>query len=305
MSVVPLFTATLGLNAGVSEDRVPYTETGLQYLSTAVNVDINSGGSISRRKGYAQVLAAAGAHSIFAMKGGNLLYVRNKVLYLLFPDGTTTQLMELSTDDRMYYAQVLDVYCSNGTDRVIIEQEAVASAWVVPGFSGPQTSRTFSPPRPGKFLLVFAGRLWLAAGQLVYFSEPGSPRRFDLSSGFLQFPEEVTMLAAVESGLFVGTASGVTWVNGSDPEKMEPTIVLQERPIKDSNVSATSAVIAGIRDNPYYSGTVQLFLTRSGLWCGTKAGSVIRVSDNRLPLPEASGGCAVVFGNRYICSLQP
>lgn len=87
-----------------------------------------------------------------------------------------------------------------------------------PGMQKLPTLRVIPPP-PFTHLAQAFGRLWLAGGQRLYFSEPMFYDWFR-EDGYLPFPEELVMVAPVESGLFVGSRQSTWFLEGRSPEKM-------------------------------------------------------------------------------------
>ncbi len=73
------------------------------------------------------------------------------------------------------------------------------------------------PSPPGQLLEFYRGRVYIASGNVVYYSLPNSYELFRIGSDYLPFDSDVTMLAAVQDGLYVATASTVYFLHGSEP----------------------------------------------------------------------------------------
>ncbi|MBF0608988.1 MAG: hypothetical protein SFH39_00770 [Candidatus Magnetobacterium sp. LHC-1] len=76
------------------------------------------------------------------------------------------------------------------------------------------------PAPPGQLLEFYRGRVYIASGNVVYYSLPNSYELFRIGSDYLPFDSDVTMLAAVDDGLYVATASTVYFLQGNEPPMM-------------------------------------------------------------------------------------
>ena len=84
----------------------------------------------------------------------------------------------------------------------------------------PLRSLFAGPPPAGSTLLAYRGRVWIARGNTLWFTDAQSPHWVYLDSGYFQFPGIVRMLAAVEDGIFVGSDDGAYFLAGADPSTM-------------------------------------------------------------------------------------
>jgi hypothetical protein len=139
-------------------------------------------------------------------------------------------------------------------------------------------------------LLAHKGRLWCASGKVVWFTSEKSPHWLFPSTGYYQFESSVTMLSAAEDGVFVGTATRVYSLQGSDPFQMT-----------QRSMSSVGAASRSAAELPY-----DLFLgegsfpSRQGLWwdtegylCLGKAGGiVVRPTKTRYSAGTALSGAA-------------
>lgn len=92
----------------------------------------------------------------------------------------------------------------------------------VPGIE-PETRGKF-PPHPGQLICQHSGRIYIAAGNMVYFSDPNAHDLFSFGEtvpgnpewAAWQFAEDITLLESVTGGIFVG-ANGTFFIPGNDP----------------------------------------------------------------------------------------
>lgn len=140
----------LGVNNRKHDFALHVDKTG-DFLSYAVNVDIDNSGHIRRRKAAEIVQSVSGAHSI----NRNYL-VRSSVLYrVTLPTYAETLVKVLSSNSRMSYAEFNgDLYYSNGVDSGRISSNGDWHPWALPTPSEP-TVATISG-------LLFAGSYQVA-----------------------------------------------------------------------------------------------------------------------------------------------
>jgi hypothetical protein len=152
----------------------------------------------------------------------------------------------------------------------------------------PLATQFLSPPLPGAHLAYSYGRVYVAAGNRVYYSEPYAPELFDLRK---QYPLEdiVTMLAGVTGGVYVGTGADVGWVDGRDPEKTE-----YERKAPYGVVPGTLAY--GPTDDyaDQAGGTAAYFTTTGGILRGSPGGAIENLTRARFTIPSAQRGASAV-----------
>lgn len=72
-------------------------------------------------------------------------------------------------------------------------------------------------PYPASLIASFKGRLYLASGQIVWYTDPLSPEIIYPRSHFLMLDAPVTLLAAQVDGLYIGTTRRTEFYSGTDP----------------------------------------------------------------------------------------
>ena len=111
---------TLKAVSGVRND-VPLERFGKSDLASAVNVDIDKTGKISRRAGQRRVATGTDVHSLY-QAASRVFFVDGTVLHELHPDFSTSPLKsDLATGRRMTYLDLNQtVYFMNGVDAGVI-----------------------------------------------------------------------------------------------------------------------------------------------------------------------------------------
>lgn len=82
-----------------------------------------------------------------------------------------------------------------------------------------------TPPMPGTVLAYVAGRMYIASGNIVWYTEPFTYGRIRPSRNFMMFPAPVTLMAGVQDGLYIA-ADKTYFLSGTDPNAAALTVVL-------------------------------------------------------------------------------
>ena len=78
---------------------------------------------------------------------------------------------------------------------------------------------------PGQLITAYKGRIYVASGNVLYFTEPLYYGAYHTARGFMMFPERITMLKASNEGIFI--SSDVTYfIAGTQPKeaKLQPML---------------------------------------------------------------------------------
>lgn len=132
------------------------------------------------------------------------------------------------------------------------------------------------PMPPGKIVRTHNGRLLVARGKLIHFSEPFAPALHRPIEGFIPFPDRVTMVRPNDEGVYVGTTKATYWLAGTDVAKVELVNVLR--------IGAAEHSDSLVDDE---AGIVQWF-SDDGLVRGDRAGQVTQMQSDTAPAQKAS-----------------
>ncbi|MBF0517767.1 MAG: hypothetical protein HQK97_11745 [Nitrospirae bacterium] len=75
------------------------------------------------------------------------------------------------------------------------------------------------PPPAGNLLTYYRGRIYTAAYDILYYSEPFALELYNKSVNWIPFNGQITLLAAATEGIFVGTKDELLFLAGATPEK--------------------------------------------------------------------------------------
>jgi len=82
----------------------------------------------------------------------------------------------------------------------------------------PDPQQTYkSPMVPGHLIEYFNGRLYVARDNEIWFSDPMALMRTDMRRNFKQLPSRITLLSAVEDGIYVSDRERTYFMGGGDP----------------------------------------------------------------------------------------
>jgi hypothetical protein len=87
------------------------------------------------------------------------------------------------------------------------------------------------PPPAGQIVRAYNGRILVAAGSVLYWSEPLAYHRFHVETDFQMFSSPIVLLEPMTDGFYLAVEDGATyWVAGAGPENWSP-VVINNRPV--------------------------------------------------------------------------
>lgn len=303
MTTAPWFRATIGLVNKVDPGRHKYSERdGVSELAEAVNVVFDDTGDISRRLGYATTAITSACHSLFC-DDGICLFVTGDALCLLGEDMTYRELRNVTLGARMSYAQLGDVvYYMNGREKGFVSNGS-SWEWSRPTtVRQPDSTRTYFDPPIGTIVRAFAGRIWVAKDNVIWYSEPFQYNTFALGRCNIPHSSKVVMIAPTVDGIYVSTKSAIYWYGGTDPTKFVVRKVANYPAIfgTDQQVDGVS-----VGDGKMTSHVIPIWTATEGICIGLPGGNMINPTFENLVYPKAIEGCALYTGKRYIVNLEP
>lgn len=164
----------------------------------------------------------------------------------------------------------------------------------------------------GHVVRQFAGRLWVASGSNVVYSEPLRYGLTRLPQNRISLPATVDLLEPVGNGdeggggLFVAAADRTYWMGGSNPANMRATY---RYPEGGGAVPGTAVRVAGTTLGLETTEPVVYWLARNGVACiGLPGGQVLPLRSAQAQAPAADAGASVFRDARgvrqVITSLQ-
>jgi len=140
----------------------------------------------------------------------------------------------------------------------------------------------------GKFIAYYRGRLYVAKGKVLYVSDALCDH-YDIRTGFKVFSNNITMLAAVDKGLYI--SDGNAWfLGGTSPEEFTKIKVLDY----DTVPYAFCIVNGSIIGEEGMQGQCLLWTSLDGICLGNSDGAVKNLTRERYPLSTYGIGCSSV-----------
>lgn len=298
------FGPCLGLNTVSAPEALTYDgQTKAWEAASLVNLDVIDGGRRSKlRPGYS--LAQAGDwRDGFTAPDGRAYAVKDGVLVEVLADLSTRALVALTTSGRVAWAALDDlVFWTNGVESGMI-RAGEAAAWG--GKTYPEASeagRYVSPPA-GMALVGFAGRIWIGEGSMLHYTDGDDAQFYQDAANYLEMPADITVLAPVDDGLYVGTTAGTWFLADSDPTTGMPMVQVSSDP-------ATPCTSVPIRSDEvtqkYNPAGAAIWTSRHGIVFGLSSGIVLQPTKDRVALDApAQYGAACLVGRRYVVLLHP
>jgi len=306
--LIKIFSGSNGLNTKTDPVRLKFDpRNGISELAACINIDISDDGRISRRAGYTATDRTESWHSLFSCNS-YALGVTGNALAVIETDMSKTNIRNVTQNARMSYVRDTDgtkdvIYYANGheTGKVI---NKLSYSWTAGDYVGATSRKEIYDPPIGHLLEIRNLRMFIAEGNILWYSEPGSLSQFRLAANYFGFPSRIRMVQAVSGGLWISDSENVYFLGG----EIAPT--LQEMPVQvkkcDCPVIEGTAVEApasriGIEG---LSGIVTIFTTTRGVSVGSGDGQLIPVSEHKIEIPSGLTGSAVYRDGHYILTID-
>ena len=171
--------------------------------------------------------------------------------------------------------------------------------------SGAQcTTQFLTPFQGGRFVRWHNGRLYVASGDTLFYSDAFRPHLTRTDTNFVQFSGNISFVEPVAGGIFVGDERGVWFLEGGDPTKF-----VLKRVSGCRAVPGTSLIVPNEHFNPKVVNTqlpVAVWLCTSGYAVGTSEGSVIELNADKVRVPISETGAttfAIRKGRKQLVTL--
>ena len=308
MVIKPLYKATVGLNDKLDPMRGSYAEeSGTVGLVKADNITIDTSGGISRREGYTNLLSSL-THSLFSCYDYGLC-VNNNHLCLINGDFTLKILTNVDGTLKMAYARSFDatddcIYFTNGKISGTVLNKSY-QAWTVKPYVGVKSTealtRTFASKVPtGQILEIYNGRMYIADGNIVYFSEPYAYSWFNMTSDYMIFNDQVTMVRGLTDCMYISTTEEIFFLEGASPKEFKQVRAFDAGVIEGTDIK----IIASQYDIQAHDNALIFCTNGKGICTCDNGGQITNHTKTTLNFPEARIGCAYIdTNNHYVVTL--
>lgn len=295
------FAQFTGLRNNVTSERLTPTD-----LERATNIDLDDTGQPRRRRGFTQKSTIA-SHSLFTSVRGTLV-VRGGDLGWLRDDFSFSLLKAAVGPTPVAYVEVgSDIYFSSSGYSGIIRTNDTVDPWGAAVSAGQWESPVLRPtttlgqvrgkllgaPPLATDLALLNGRIYLANGPVVWATELYQYSYVDKTRNFLQFESDVTMLAATNDGLFVGTKTHTWYLSGPfgqmNRDEAAATGVFSGSkayvPRENINLQAQGVSAA--------SKMAIVFMGEMGIFAGVDGGACFNLTNDKVWFPVAISAAAM------------
>lgn len=154
-------------------------------------------------------------------------------------------------------------------------------------------TRHLAPLPGGQIIRQWRGRTFVARGDTVYFSEPMRYGLYSPREGFMQFASRVTLMEAVENGIFIGGTGGVIFLQGTKPSDFELKATSALAPYEGSGTVVPASLFGG--DIGKSGDHVATWLAPNGFVIGTSTGQLIETQSDRIAIADSGATQARTF----------
>ena len=172
---------------------------------------------------------------------------------------------------------------------------------ILPKLGAPAQFRHMEPMPTGRYLGQWRGRLVVAQGRTLRFSEAMAYHVHDPRHGFVQMPQRITFVAPVDGGLWVGQVDHVVFLRGTSPQELAFERKTSRAPVPGSTVALASDE-AGEASGGARAAVA--WLSSIGFAIGTSDGGIIEPQAQRLRAISATAGSTVVQHGRLTTALR-
>jgi hypothetical protein len=290
-----------GIKNTVNPERLSSGE-----LETAINVDLDDAGQAIRRRGQTKV-ATGNFHSL-RVHQGKLLGVKEGVLGTITNTYTFTGITPVGDGPVAYTDVGEDLYYATRSANGRIDANWERRPWGMEDGNGLWVSPVNDPTdhlgeisgkllggvSPADHLVTHNGRIYMARDKVIWATELYLYDLVDRTKGFLPFESEITMLAAVESGIYVGTTSDLWYLSGAFGSGMARKHIIGSAVVRGSEVMVPANLVhpAGRRDATRVDTSV-VFMAADGIYAGFDGGEVYNITQGSVLFPAAESAAAL------------
>lgn len=160
--------------------------------------------------------------------------------------------------------------------------------------TGAPCSTLYLAAMPGGHIVRgYNGRLYVANGSTLWFSEPLRPHLVSPRHGFLQFTGRIRMVEPTDSGIYVGDDRGVWWLAGGDPNDFKQQMASDTSPLDGSSIVVPSHHLGAIENRA--PGDYVVWMSPDGHMVGTADGTVNPLNSGRIKVAPEVAGQSVFF----------
>lgn len=237
-------------------------------------------GKLEARRGFILWHDLPGVHSLFYHKGG-FFCGAGDALYRISENGEREALLTIpATGDPIFYvAGPAGLYISSRAFNCVYDGKQ-ARPWGTPytddraevgDGSGELVLLNTSGPPHMEHLCMAGGRILGSVGSRLHYNDPPTAYEHYRPDTFIDFPDEITMIAASREGVYVAALDATWYAPGFDPHEWQ---------FSEAGRGALSGSLQYLARYKEFT-QVPVWLSRNGLNAGV-AGTVLDLSGDRV-----------------------
>jgi hypothetical protein len=141
-------------------------------------------------------------------------------------------------------------------------------------------------PAPGHIIRNFKGRIYIASGSTVWYTEAQRYGLYKPSENFFNFDSRIRVLQETEGGIYVVTETTTYFLSGDNPKTMVLSIVG-----KSSGVEGTGITSDAKNFNVEFNGKIAYWMGDTGPMLGFPDGQLKYIREDEFITPKAQTGC--------------
>lgn len=215
--------------------------------------------------------------------------ITGKILCLSTPNGET-----------LYRAAVIP----NGVTSYVYDRNTL-------DLTVPLRNLEAGPPPLGTILEYYNGVLYVCSGGVAYQSDPYGLELFRIADQFLQFPGRLTLFAAVNDGIYVGTDQKMFFLAGDRPDQLKSRQIFDYGAIEGTSYKTDASYFTKREQGEEFGDDprpVVIWASPRGIHVGYDGGVVKNLTEGMYSFPTAQRGAGVLRDVRgytqFLTSLQ-
>ncbi len=271
-------------------------------LSEAKNMDIDNEGKAKRRTGFTRKYTPSGkVHSMWS-NDRICLFVEGSTLKRLNTDYTASTIRDGVSSLPMSYVDVNEnVYYSSATVNGYVDSFGNDNQFSTPSDNYKEKTKT------GQYIEYFNGRIFIAKNETIWYTDAYNYSVIDMRTNAIKMKDEVTMLKAVDDGIYVSIGdindrSSIVFLSGNTPSDMTSREVAGYGAIEGTAVKTKSAFVG---DGAV--GKKVLWTSRKGICLGENGGRFTNLTATRYEVTRnryGAGQFKIIDGvPQYLASL--
>lgn len=137
-----------------------------------------------------------------------------------------------------------------------------------------------APPPAGQRIAFYRGRALVAAGDVLYWSQPLAYHRFDIQVDLQLFDGRNTLLEPLDDGFYFGTPTATYWIAGEDPETWQPILVDRRAVAEGPALRMAGRALPALE----FDGPVLVWASEDGFLAGLPGGQVMPLNPGKVAM---------------------